>query len=96
MKILAIEKDIPSANWEDAEKVLKEEARHVYDLYLEDSLREIYFTESHHAILILECKSKEKALELLADFPLVKNGLIRFEVNELRPYTGFSRLVNEE
>ena len=34
MKILAIEKEIEGAIWEDTEKLLEQEAQHVFQLYL--------------------------------------------------------------
>lgn len=40
----------------------------------------------------MECDSKEKAYEILEQLPLVKNGLIYFELTVLEPYTGFDRL----
>lgn len=43
MKFLAIEKDISVTDWDNAEKILKDEATEVYNLYLSGSLREIYF-----------------------------------------------------
>jgi hypothetical protein len=93
MKILAIEKDIEGVDWETLEPLLKEEARHVYDLYLSDALREIYFTENKNAVLVLETEDKNAAIELLNALPLVKSGKIRFEVVELRPYTGYERIM---
>jgi hypothetical protein len=33
------------------------------------------------------------AKTLLKELPLVKSGFIRFEIKELHPYKGFSRLI---
>ncbi len=93
MKILAIEKELHSVDWTQQELVLKEEARAVYELYLRDSLREIYFTEKNSAVLVLEAEDKDAAQTILNSLPLVKAGLIGFEIMELRPYTGLKRLV---
>ncbi len=93
MKILAIESEIEGADWTDSEDILKEEARHVYALYLTDSIREIYFTENKNAILLMEMEDKKAAIKLLDTLPLVKSGKIRFEVMELRPYTGYERIM---
>lgn len=93
MKILALEKEAEEANWQNAHDFLKEEARQVYQLYLSDILREIYFTENKTAILILETENKMAAEELLNKLPLVKMGFISFEVMELRPYSGYDRLI---
>lgn len=94
MKYLAIEKDLPVTNWENTENLLANEAREVLKHYLSGTLREIYFNESHNAVLILECENKSKALELLEMLPLVRNKMIEFEITELFPYTGFKRIVS--
>ncbi len=94
IKILAIEKDIEGADWNSAKEILEDEARHVYLFYLKGYIREIYFTENKNAILILECRNKEVASDLLNAMPLVQKGFTRFELMELRPYTGFTRLMN--
>jgi hypothetical protein len=93
MKILAIENEIVGVEWDKLEELLKDEAQHVYNLYLSDSLREIYFTENKNAILVLETEDKQSAIKLLDTMPLVKSGKIKFEVMELRPYKGYERLM---
>ena len=95
MKILAIENEIEGAEWDNSEDLLKDEAHHVYDLYLSDSLREIYFTENKNAILMMETVDKKTAIKLLDTLPLVKSGKIKFEVMELRPYTGYERIMKK-
>jgi hypothetical protein len=92
MKILAIEKEIKGARWEGTGKLLEEEARHIFHLYLSDILREIYFTEYKNAVLILETKDKAAAEKLLHELPLVKSNKMEFEVLELRPYAGYQRI----
>lgn len=96
MKLLALEREIEGAVWKNAEKILKQEAQHVYQLYLAGYLQEIYFTENKNAVLILECEDKTTAKQLLTELPLVKEGMIDFKIMELQPYTGFSRLKNLE
>lgn len=93
MKILAIENETEGVEWEKLGDLLKEEAQHVYQLYLSDSLREIYFTENKNAILVMEAENKQTAIKLLDTLPLVKSGKIKFEVMELRPYTGYERIM---
>ena len=94
MKVLAIEKDIDGIVWTDADNILKHEALHVFQLYLSDVLREIYFTGNKNAVLILETTDKNAAEQLLSALPLVKAGMIRFEIMELKPYSGYERLFN--
>jgi len=93
MKILAMETDMEGVNWDDSEVLLKDEAQHVYQLYLSGSLREIYFTENKNAVLVMETKDKEAAIKLLDALPLVKSRKIKFDVMELRPYTGYERIM---
>ena len=93
MKILAIEKEITEIDWNDATNILKQEVKQVYQLYLADQLREIYFTENKNAVLILETENKDQAQQLLNTLPLVQNKMIEFDVMELRPYTGFERII---
>jgi len=93
MKILAIEKEIESTGWDNLEDLLKDEAQNVFNLYLSDSLREIYFTEDKNAVLVIETEDKKTAIKLLDSLPLVKSGKIKFDIMELRPYTGYKRLM---
>ena len=96
MKILAISNDKKDIDWNKESETLEKEALQVYQLYLSGYLREIYFNEDSDAILILECESIEKANELLNSLPLVKKGLIGFQVMSLHPYTGFDRIFNQK
>ena len=93
MKILAIEHEREGVDWGDLGDLLKEEARHVYDLYLSDSLREIYFTEHKNAVLVMEAEDMKAAIKLLDSLPLVKSGKVKFEMMELRPYSGYERIM---
>lgn len=92
MKILAIETELKKTNTPAGKEILREEALAVLRLRQKNILREIYFDENHCAILVLECKGKPEAEEILADLPLVKHGFIKFGIKELHPYTGFARL----
>jgi hypothetical protein len=93
MKILAIETELKKLDANSDKEILKDEARAVLELQQKDILREIYFDENHCAVLILDCNDKTEAEKILSGLPLVKDGFISFEIKELHPYTGFSRLV---
>jgi len=95
MKLLAIEQETSSVNWDNESEVLINESYQVYHLFQEGIIRDIYFTENENAVIILECASKEEAVKLLSTLPLVKAGFITFEVMELRPYTGFDRIIQK-
>ena len=92
MKCLAISKEIQPVDWSALRIILADEARILHNLFLDGQIREFYFTDEDEAVLILECTSKDAARELLQQLPLVQQGLIKFEVMELKPYSGFSRL----
>ncbi len=95
MKLLAIEQETSSVNWDNESEVLINESYQVYHLFQEGIIRDIYFTENENAVIILECASKEEAVNLLSTLPLVKAGFITFDVMELRPYTGFDRIIQK-
>jgi hypothetical protein len=95
MKFLAIEKEVDGVDWSNSNEILKEEARVAADLYLKGMIREIYFNDSQCAVILLESRSKETAIEVLNELPLVKAEMITFEITELKPYTGFSRLFEK-
>jgi hypothetical protein len=96
MKILALEKELNIIDWTSQNELLKEESRIVYNFYQEGTIREIYLNESKNAIMILECESISKAEEFLLSLPLVKEGLVAFNLMELKPYTGFNRIIKNE
>jgi hypothetical protein len=93
MKILAIEREVNVTDWNNVGDLLKNEAKHVFDLYLVDTVREIYFTENKNAVLVLESVDISTAKKILDSFPLVKSGKITFDLMELRPYTGYERII---
>ncbi len=93
MKILAVEKDKPGISQEKMQNYLKEESARAWELYQDGILRELYFrADFPAAILILEAASVDEAKKALATLPLVREGLVDFEVIPLVPYAGFARL----
>ncbi len=95
MKILAFEKELSAPQPPDYQPLLKAEARKIWQLQQADILREVYFrADQHTAVLVLECRHVEEAAGLLSSLPLVQAGLIAFEFIPLKPYDGFSRLIN--
>ena len=93
MKIIAIEKEKDGLSTDDFKPHLKQEAEMVWQLQQQDIIREIHFrADEHCAVLILECESTAKAKSTLAELPLVKHGLIDFELIPLKPYPGLQRL----
>lgn len=95
MKILAIEKEINQVAESDYLPFLEDEARKVWELQQAGIIREIYFTDEHCAVLILEADNKTLAREIIDQLPLVQNKLIDFELMELTAYSGFARLFKK-
>ncbi len=93
MKVLAIEKvekDLPDQLFEPH---VKAEATRVWELYQAGSIRELYFrSDREEAILVLECTDIHEASKMIKTLPLVKEGLIDFDLIPLRAYPGFERL----
>jgi len=97
MKIIAIEKEIPGLTADDFKPHAKAEAAKVWELYQAGVFRELYFRRDRsEAVLVLECADVDAAHEVLNTLPLVKEGLITFEVIPLGPYPSFARLFAEE
>ncbi len=95
MKILAIEKEIPGITEEQCTPYLRSEAERAWELHQAGIIRELYFrADRSEAVLILECKDVREASEIINSLPLVKNGLITFDLIPLAPYPGFARLFH--
>jgi muconolactone delta-isomerase len=97
MKILALEQELPGVEVEQFHAHLKAEAARVWELYQAGVLREFYFRQDHTtAVLVMECAGVAEARAVLATMPLVRAGLIEFEIIPLVPYPGLSRLFATE
>jgi hypothetical protein len=94
MKFFALEHELPGVTAAQFEPtLLKAEAARVWELYQAGVLREIYFRQDRaEAVLVLEYTNKDEAQAALDTLPLVKAGLITFELIPLRPYPGLGRL----
>ena len=94
MKVLALETPVPGVEPEAfTGVVLKEEATRVWELLQSGAIREVYFrADRQSAVLMLECASVEEAGSALSTLPLVRYGLIAFDLVPLVPYPGVSRL----
>jgi len=95
MKILAIEKELPNVKDSDYQPFLEAEARKAWELQQEGLIRELYFTDEHCAVLILEARDKAHAREIVDRLPLVQQKLIDFDLMALTAYPGFARLFKQ-
>ena len=97
MQILAIEREVAPIDSHRHRDLLREEAACVWELKKKELVRDIWFTvPGRLAVVMLECASKEEAQRHLAALPLVREGLIAFDVMALRSYDGFDRLVTAQ
>jgi muconolactone delta-isomerase len=98
MKILAIEKDLPDVSESRfTDEILKDEAARAWQLHQSGVVRELYFrADRDAAVLILECTSVDEARAALSILPLVKGGLIEFDLIPLVAYPGFARLFQDQ
>jgi hypothetical protein len=93
VKILALEKEVPGVPDDAFEPHLRAEAARAWELHQAGVLRELYFrADRAEAVLVLECPGIDEARAALATLPLVREGLIDFELVPLAPYPGFARL----
>jgi hypothetical protein len=93
MKILCIDRPLPGATFEKYEPHLQAEVRHTWKSYKEGVVRDIYFRQDRPGVaLFLECASVDEAKNVLAGFPLVKAGLIDFEVIPVGAFTNWELL----
>jgi hypothetical protein len=95
MKILAIEKELPGIKDADYQPFLELEARKAWELHQQGLIRELYFTDDHCAVLILEARDQAHAREIVDQLPLVQQKLIDFELMALNAYPGFARLFKD-
>ena len=98
MKIIAIEKEVAGvSNEQFTTTILDKEAERAWELYQSGIFRELQFRQDQlSAVLILECNDVKEANKILNTLPLVREGLIAFDIIPLVPYPGFSRLFTKE
>jgi len=93
MKLLALERALPRGSAAECAPYLKSEAARAWELHQAGIIRELYFrADRSEAVLVLECDGPEQCRDVLATLPLVRAGLIEFEIIPLVPYSGFGRL----
>jgi hypothetical protein len=96
MKILAISKLTPNTTMDKVVPHLQKEARHVWEMYKSGVAREVYMAaDNSKAVLVLECPSADEAQKALGELPLVKAGLLTFDVTVLVPFAGWGTLMSQ-
>ena len=94
MKILALERDLPSVSGENfSADLLRQEAERAWEMHQSGVIRELYFRfDKNMAVLVLECADANEAKRILDTLPLVREKLVDFEIIPLTAYPGFARL----
>ncbi len=97
MKVLAIGRTRSGIGWKDIAPYVREEARHVWELYESSRLREYYLRADDQpgVVLVFECDDLAEAERLVAALPVLEAGVLDFEVIPLRPYVGLRRLFED-
>ena len=97
MKMLCLDRPLPGATFEKYQPHLLNEVRHTWGAYKEGIVRDIYFRQDRPGVAIfLECESVDEARKMFADFPLVKAGLIDFDVIPLGPFVNWELLFAQD
>lgn len=79
MRILCLDIPAPGASLEKYAPHLNAEALHAWGLYKSGFIRDIYFRQDRPGVAIfLECDSVDEAMNVMAEFPLAKAGLLSF------------------
>ena len=94
VKALAIGHARSGVRWEHVAPYVGVEARRVWELHETDRVREFYLRADRRpgVVLVLESDDLAEAEQLVAALPMVKAGLLDFEVIPLRPHMGFREL----
>lgn len=96
MKILVIDKILPTATEENIRGVVIRDAMHTWVLYTKDVVREVYFRKDRPGVvMILECANVEEAKTLLKTFPMVKAGVVDFDIIPLGHFVPFGTLLDQ-
>ena len=97
VKVLALGHAQTGIRWEHIAPYVGEEARSVWELYESDRVREFYLRADQRpgVVLVFESDDVREAERVVAALPMVKAGLLDFEVIPLRPYIGFRELLED-
>ena len=95
MKIFAVSRRKEGAPLEKFKALQKAETEKVWELYVKDIVREIYFrTDRPGGVLVLECAGVEEARQALDELPMHKEGLTEFDFIPVGPYERWSVLFS--
>lgn len=97
MRILCLDIPAPGASLEKYAPHLNAEALHAWGLYESGFIRDINFRQDRPGVAIfLECDSVDEAMNVMAEFPLAKAGLLSFECIPLGSFINWENLFAAE
>ena len=93
MKFLCLDIPQPGATMDQYQPHMRDEAMHVWQMYKDGVVRDIYFRQDRPGVAIIaEADSADAAKQALRAFPLSKAGLIDWEVIPLGPFLNWEML----
>jgi hypothetical protein len=96
MQFLALSRRLEGTTPEKLGAHAADEAREAWRLHTEGVLRSVHLCPDRPgSVIVLECSSLEEAQVALQRLPMVRAGLIAFEVSRMLPYTGWAALFRE-
>ena len=96
MKLMAIARPRPGIDApREIAKHASEELQHLWGMYADGVVREMYSPGGPGVVLVLEVVSADAARAALSELPLVANEIVELEVLELRPFVAFQMLVSD-
>ena len=97
MQFLALSRRLEGTTPERLAPLATDEARVAWQLHAEGLLRSVHLCpERPGSAIVLECASIDDAQAALQRLPMVRAGLIAFDVSRMLPYTGWAALFREE
>ncbi|ELQ6214874.1 superoxide dismutase [Cronobacter dublinensis] len=97
MRVLCLDIPAPGATLENYAPYLTSEALHAWGLYKSGFIRDIYFRQDRPGVAIfLECDSIDEAADVMAEFPLAKAGLLKFECIPVGAFMNWEMLFSPE
>jgi hypothetical protein len=92
MKLLAIGRLRQGADAYQIALRTHDEMRALWQLYRDGIVREMYSPGGPGSVLVIEATARQEAEAILASLPLAADGVIDFELIELRPFSGLEVL----
>ncbi len=97
MQALVIARVIKGTPMEQVAPLITPEAKAVWDLYATDKLRTIhYIADMSGVVMLWEISSLEELETALKTLPMVKEGVLAYEIIVMKPYTGIEEFFTSK